>query len=50
MNTDENNPNLAEEAESLRIAYQAMSADKTREAEANEWCEALSFEPVDSDR
>lgn len=34
----------------IRLAYQAISADKTREAEANEWCEALSFDPVDSDR
>ena len=50
MDTDDHTPNTTIDAQSLRAAYQAISADKTREAEANEWCEALSFEPVESDR
>lgn len=50
MHPDDHTPNETTDAESLRAAYQAMSAEKTREAEANEWCEAFSIEPVDGDR
>ena len=50
MNTDEQPPNQTDDAERLRSAYQAMSADKTREAEADDWCDALSSEPVEFDR
>ena len=34
--------------ENLSVAYAEMSADKARDAEADEWCEALSGEGLDA--
>lgn len=36
--------------DSLDAGYQAMTADKQREIEANEWCEALIIDGVDDPR
>lgn len=36
--------------DSLDAGYQAMAADKQREKEANEWCEALIIDGIDDPR
>lgn len=36
--------------ESLAAAYTEMTADEAREAEANEWCEALAGDGPDAPR
>ena len=36
--------------DSLDAGYQAMAADKQREIEANEWCEALIIDGIDDPR
>ncbi len=34
--------------DSLSAAYAEMSADKTRDAEADEWCESLAADGLDA--
>jgi hypothetical protein len=47
MSTNEQSPNQTNAAKSLQAAYSVMSADKNREAEADEWCEALFSEAIE---
>ena len=44
MKTNQQPPNQTDNDASIQAAYQVMSVDKTREAEADEWSETLVSE------
>jgi hypothetical protein len=48
MKPEDQNPHKPIDPECLRAAYQKMSADVIREAEAAEWCESFIKDGLDS--